>query len=77
MPSRKRNKGKDRKAKKAELEAEKIESEKVKVRSEWEGWARGYEKTSGMKVIQCIHGFATNLISCEKMILGYILHELV
>ena len=65
-PSRKRNKGRDRKAKKAELEAEKIESDRVKVRIEWEGWARGYEIMSGMKVIQCIHGFSTNLISCEN-----------
>ena len=66
MVSRKRNKGRDRKAKKAELEAEKIESNRVKVRIEWEGWARGYEIMSGMKVIQCIHGFATTLISCEN-----------
>ena len=37
MPSRKRNKGKERKAKKAVV----IENAIEKLRSEWMGWARG------------------------------------
>ena len=41
MPSRKRNKGKERKAKKAELEVKRIENEKMVVREGWQGWARG------------------------------------
>ena len=44
MPSRKRNKGKDRKAKKA-----------AEVNSKWQRWARG-EDSLGRKVIQCNHG---------------------
>ena len=43
MPSRKRNKGKERKAKKAELEAEKIEKERAAVRSKWKRCARGVD----------------------------------
>ena len=50
MTSRKRNKGKERKAKKAELEAEKValEVERVRmdrergiVRNKWKSWALG------------------------------------
>ena len=39
MTSRKRNKGKDRKAKKAALEAEKVDSVKELVRHQWHAWA--------------------------------------
>ena len=46
MPSRKRNKGKDRKAKK---EAERAESERLR----WQGWARGTLRT---ETIACDHG---------------------
>ena len=49
MPSRKRNKGKDRKAKKAAVEAERIDRERGIVRKKWQGWARG-------EGIQCNHG---------------------
>ena len=54
MPSRKRNKGKERKAKKAELEAEKIEKERAAVRSVWVNYARGEVKVR--QITQCNHG---------------------
>ena len=53
MTSRKRNKGKDRKAKKAALEAERVESERSALRSVWHAWACG-DLTSGK--ITCDHG---------------------
>ena len=57
MPSRKRNKGKDRKAKKAELEAERIEEERALVSSLWRGAARGEDIELGnKKVLLCNHG---------------------
>ena len=46
--SRKKNKGKDRKAKK-------IEAERARVREMWLGWAKGKDKVTGEK-IQCDHG---------------------
>ena len=51
MPSRKRNKGKERKAKKAEQEL------KI-VRERWQGWARGKNmlKEDGSIITQCNHG---------------------
>ena len=55
MPSRKRNKGRDRKAKKAEVEAERIEREKEKVSTVWKQGAGGEDKT-GRKVVLCNHG---------------------
>ena len=63
MPSRKRNKGKERKAKKAALEAEKVESERSALRRVWQGWARGDNMSYGERhasnsFIQCNHGFA-------------------
>ena len=55
MPSRKRNKGRERKAKKAEA----IENVIEKLRSEWMGWARGEfngEREDNTQVpIQCNH----------------------
>ena len=54
MPSRKRNKGKDRKAKKAELEAEKIEVDRVRARRAWQAGVRG--GVPGRKLILCDHG---------------------
>ena len=53
MPSRKRNKGKERKAKKAEQEL------KI-VRERWQGWARGKNmlKEDGSIITQCNHGCA-------------------
>ena len=57
MPSRKRNKGKERKAKKAELEVKRIENEKMVVREGWQGWARGEHVLENRRVItQCNHG---------------------
>ena len=57
MPSRKRNKGKERKAKKAELEVKRIENEKMVVREGWQGWARGQDMLEDGRVItQCNHG---------------------
>ena len=62
MPSsRKRNKGRDRKAKKAALEAEqaaleveRMERERGIVRNRWKSWARGVDIYG--QVIQCNHG---------------------
>ena len=51
MPSRKRNKGKERKAKKAEVEAE---NRIAFVRQKWQGWARGEDNNK--KVVHCEHG---------------------
>ena len=63
MTSRKKIKGKDRKAKQAKQEAEKIEKERLRIRCEWVGWAsggglqcRGYSKSG--RGITCGHGFA-------------------
>jgi len=57
MPSRKRNKGKERKAKKAEQEVERIENEKMVVRETWQGWARGKDMLNNGRIItQCNHG---------------------
>ena len=60
MPSRKRNKGKERKAKKAELEAEKIRKEREAARSVWLKYARGVEE-DGRVISKCNHG-------CDLMI---------
>ena len=49
MPSRKRGKGKERKAKKL-----------AEVYNKWQRWAHG-EDISGRKVIECNHGFALNI----------------
>ena len=46
--SRKKNKGRDRKDKKAE-------AERARVRDKWLGWAIGEDKVTGEK-IQCDHG---------------------
>ena len=50
--SRKKNKGKDRKAKKIEAER----SRKEKARFKWLSWAIGNEKVTGSKTIECDHG---------------------
>ena len=55
MTSRKRNKGKERKAKKAELEAERIEQERGMTRKIWLGWAHGLDINGRVKT-QCNHG---------------------
>ena len=55
MPSRKKNKGKERKAKKAELEREKIESIRALVHETWTGWTRGIG-LDGRQISQCNHG---------------------
>ena len=55
MPSRKRNKGRDRKAKKAALEAEKVESERSALRRVWHAWARGLDDCGGV-ITSCNHG---------------------
>ena len=50
MPSRKRNKGKERKAKKAE-------HERGMARETWQGWARGEDLLKNGRIItQCNHG---------------------
>ena len=59
MPSRKRNKGKERKAKKAEQEVERIENERALTRELWQGWALGqdmYIQDSGRIITRCNHG---------------------
>ena len=56
MPSRKRNKGKERKAKKAELKAERLTSTLIALTREiWHGLALGKD-SKGRKVIHCNHG---------------------
>jgi len=55
MTSRKRNKGKERKAKKAELEAEKDAERRRIVRSTWVGHARGVYGDRGV-ITPCNHG---------------------
>ena len=58
MPSRKRNKGKERKAKKAEL----VKSERTVIRGRWQRWAHGEDDT-GLNFAQlsgritCNHGY--------------------
>ena len=53
MTSRKRNKGRDRKAKKAALEVERIDFRRGIVRNRWKSWSRG--DING-QLIQCNHG---------------------
>ena len=55
MPSRKRNKGKERKAKKVELEVERIESVRAVIRSKWQGHVRREHMINGQSV-ECNHG---------------------
>ena len=50
MPSRKRNKGKERKAKKAGEEEKKREN----VHKLWQGWARGYKSDCEMSLTKSI-----------------------
>ena len=61
MTSRKRNKGRDRKAKKAALEAEqaaleveRMERERGIVRNRWKSWARGVDLN--VQSVECNHG---------------------
>ena len=62
MPSRKRNKGKDRKAKKAEMEARKIHNETLEVYKLWRGAALGEDiELDNKKVILCNHGIALTI----------------
>ena len=74
MPSRKRNKGKERKAKKAEQELKMKEHEKemdkMILRERWQGWARGEDMRdldNGRVITQCNHG-------CDLMMLYYNKH---
>ena len=67
MPSRKRNKGKDRKARKAE-------NKRVEIRNTWQGWVRGEFDSCTLNTqiivqcnIQCNHGFA-DLIPDDDLI---------
>ena len=58
MPSRKRNKGKERKARKAELEVERIKivmNERAEVHKTWTGYVRGVDE-DGQVINQCNHG---------------------
>ena len=48
MPSRKRNKGKDRKARKAE-------NKRVEIRNTWQAWARGEFEGQNDDIILCRH----------------------
>ena len=56
MPSRKRNKGKERKAKK---QAEQAEVTRAQVRLRWRRWARGEVENINGVAIQCNHGCHT------------------
>jgi len=60
--SRKKSKGKDRKAKK---EASKAENERVRARELWLGWALGNERITGVP-ITCDHGLGlVDLVSID------------
>jgi len=65
--SRKRNKGKDRKAKKA---MEKEEAERVKMQQTWQKWARGF--MSGAAFIQCNHGFGELALTDKSPVSSFI-----
>ena len=54
MPSRKRNKGRDRKAKKVALEVEKIEKKRRALRTTWQCLAHGVDLNG--QSIECNHG---------------------
>ena len=56
MPSRKRNKGKERKAKKAELEVERIESVRAVIRETWQGWAHGLYDEGRIILVNALTG---------------------
>lgn len=57
--SRKKNKGKERKAKKAE-------AEKGKTRELWLGWATGKDKVTGIPTISCKHGCDNDVLIPNK-----------
>ena len=63
--SRKRNKGRDRKAKKA---AEKEEAERVKMFNKWQGWTHA-KRTDGIAIIQCNHGF--DVWYCQRYLIQF------
>ena len=54
MPSRKRTKGKERKAKKSSFESCRSPSDRALVRRVWQGWARGEDNNK--KIVHCNHG---------------------
>ena len=65
MVSRKRSKGKERKAKKAEKEAE---IERAEMRQTWQSWVTVTGEYNNMSMINCNHGFddVTMIISKER-----------
>ena len=67
MPSRKRNKGKERKAKREEKELERIENERVKVSNTWLGWAQGKMGVDEIDVIQCKHGCKVSIQTTDQL----------
>jgi len=71
MPSssRKKNKGKDRKAKKVELE-------RVAIYNAWRGWASGRNRTTGNQ-IQCSHGLDTTIPDKSHPVSSFISDYLV
>ena len=83
MPSRKRTKGKDRKAKKeakketkkAEQEAKQDKNRRAGARTLWQGWARGdWGEITGTRV-QCDHG-ALVIPNDENYLLASLTHFL-
>ena len=56
MPSRKRNKGKERKAKKEAIAAKNDDMLAEAVNNTWRGWALGEDALSDEKIIHCDHG---------------------
>ena len=63
MVSRKRNKGKERKAKKAEKEAE---IERAEMRQTWQSWVTVTGEYNNMSMINCNHGFDVSIILDNK-----------
>ena len=63
MVSRKKNKGKERKAKK-------IESKRARAREEWKRWARG-EDDQGRKIVKCNHGANLLIPENNHPVLGF------
>ena len=68
MTSRKRNKGKERKAKK---EADKMEREREIVRNTWVGYARGVDE-DGKVISQCNHGLDLTIPDNNHPVINFI-----
>ena len=66
MVSRKRNKGRDRKAKR-------VENERAEMRRVWQGWALGRagEQNNATKITDCNHGLASQLQKTLSLLVSF------